>query len=115
MIRSFPSTGWAQGQVQYMERVVEHTSLHYSLRLLSMLVESVKKKTMTKGHRRAAFASPLHPVLGLLPLGDLCSAVVVVLLARGADVLRPVICRLVRLKGREGKGEGGREAKAGRQ
>lgn len=35
--------------------------------------------------------SPLQQVFGLLPLGDLGSAVVVVLLPRRADMLRPVV------------------------
>lgn len=44
---------------------------------------------------RGAFikmGSPLQKVLGLLPLGDLSSTVIVVLLSRGADVFCPVIC-----------------------
>lgn len=39
--------------------------------------------------------SPLQQVLGLLPLGDLSSTVIVVLLSRGADVFCPVICRVL--------------------
>lgn len=35
---------------------------------------------------------PLQQVLRLLPLGDLSSTVIVVLLPRGADVFCPVIC-----------------------
>lgn len=38
------------------------------------------------------WALPLQQVLGLFPLGDLSSTVVVVLLPRGANVLCPVIC-----------------------
>lgn len=40
---------------------------------------------------------PLQPLFGLLPLGHLRPAVVVVFLSGGADVLRPVVAGLVGL------------------
>lgn len=41
---------------------------------------------------------PLQPFFGLLPLGHLCPAVVVVFLSGWADVLRPIVARFVGLR-----------------
>lgn len=50
----------------------------------------LKKATLSQLEFK--WALPLQQVLGLFPLGDLSSTVVVVLLPRGANVFCPVIC-----------------------
>lgn len=50
---------------------------------------------------------PLQPFFGLLPLGHLCPAVVIVFLSRRADMLWPVVTRFIRLRKSKYLGTGG--------